>query len=126
MNDPGGVFGASQLHEAPAQGESLEIVSFHLTRRHITLGGLLSKAKPPQAESERNHMFHWTGRSITLGGVFRVFDVCRGAFGSFCRALVVAHTANVETRSSPFAKHTRRIVCTLRIDILCLDLFVSH
>jgi hypothetical protein len=67
MNYPGGVFGASQLHEAPAQGESLEIISFHWARRHITLGGLLSRAKPPQAESERNYMFHWTGRSITPG-----------------------------------------------------------
>jgi hypothetical protein len=58
--------------------------------------------------------------------VRQVPDVCRGAFGSFCRALVVAHMANVDTRSSPFAKHTRRIVCTLRIVIFCLDLFVSH
>ena len=72
MNDPGGVFGASHLHEAPAQVESLEIISFHWTRRHMTLGGLLSKAKPPQAESERNNMFPWTGRSITLG-VYSVY-----------------------------------------------------
>ena len=85
MNDPGGVFGASDLHEAPAQVESLEINSFHWTRGHMTLGGLLSKAKPPQAESVRNHMFHWRiveeGETPPAGASVRqVPDVCRGAF----------------------------------------------
>ena len=42
--------------------------------------------------------------------------VCRGAFGSFCRALVVAHIANFETRS----RHLQNTcvvlrVCTLRL-----------
>ena len=49
-----------------------------------------------------------------------------GAFRSFCRALPVAPMANVEARSPPFAKHMRRIACTLRIVIFCFDLFVSH
>ena len=110
MHDPGGVFGASHLHGSPAVVQSIEINSFQCTRRHTTLGDVLCIACVLSA-----------GASVR-----QVPDVCHGAFGSVCRALVVAHTANVETRSSPFAKHARRSVCTLRIVIFRLDLFVSH
>ena len=55
---------------------------------------------------------------VLRASVRQVPAVCRWAFGSFCRALVVAHMANAETSSSPFAKHMRRIACTLRIGIV--------
>ena len=53
-------------------------------------------------------------RLSAVASVRQVPAVCRGAFGSFCRALVVAHMANVEACPVPFAKYIRCIACTLR------------
>ena len=64
-------------------------------------GGILSNSKSPQD---------------------RCWARC-GAVGSFRRALVVAHMANVETCSSLVAKHTRHIACTLRICIFGFGYF---
>ena len=56
-NDPGVIFGMSHLHEALAIDESLELISIHWTRRHVTLVRLLSKAKSPRLDVHETRCF---------------------------------------------------------------------
>ena len=98
----------------------------------MALGGFsvveVAEMQGQQVRALRQVRLLCVGKTCLSAGasVRQVPAACSGAFGSFCRALLVAPMANVEARSPPFAKHMRRIACTLRIVIFCFDLFVSH
>ena len=91
----------------------------------MTLGGLLSKAKPPQAESERNHMFHWTGRSITLGG-YSVYLMSAAGHLDLSVARSLSHIWLMLKHAPRHLQNTRVVLCAHCVLLFFVWIFSSR